>query len=125
MWMPLILFYKVECKRLNLLTHPLVGSLLHYKWRKFGQYGYLLNLLTYCIFLIFLNIFALTIENPRSQTCKFNSSNLIFIVYIIIIINTIMTGLSLSTNVTDSEIDCSKALALVLMSVIHKHCRYH
>ena len=111
--------YKVECKCLNLLTHPLVGSLLHYKWRKFGQYGYLLNLLTYCIFLTFLNIFALIIENPRSQTCKLHvvpklmvlkffvindSSNLIIIMTI---------GLLLSTNVTENGIDCSKALILV------------
>ena len=62
---------KVELKRLNLLTHPLFGSLLHHEWKKFGQYGYFLNLLTYCVFLIFLTTFALIINNPRTQACKF------------------------------------------------------
>ena len=64
---------KVESKRLNLLTHPLVGSLLHHKWKRFGQYGYFTNLLIYCLFLIFLTTFALIIENPMSTFCKFTA----------------------------------------------------
>ena len=65
-----MMYIQVESKSLKLLTHPLVGSLLHHKWQKFGQYGYFINLLSYCVFLIFLTTFALIIENPRSQSCK-------------------------------------------------------
>ena len=61
---------KVESKRLNLLTHPLVGSLLHHKWKKFGQYGYFINLLMYTVFVISLTTFAFIIQNPRSQVCE-------------------------------------------------------
>ena len=51
-----------------------MGSLLHYKWRVFGLYGYLFNLLTYCVFLIFLTTFALIVENPRGQACTMNTT---------------------------------------------------
>ena len=64
---------QVESKRLNLLRHPVVGSLLHRKWLKFGQYGYFVNLLTYCLFLTSLTVFALIVENPMSPVCEFTS----------------------------------------------------
>ena len=84
---------QVESNRLNLLTHPVVGSLLHYKWRNFGLYGYLFNLLTYCVFLIFLTTFALIVENPRGQACT-----------------------ELSSNVTNdnASFDCGKMLAIII-----------
>ena len=62
---------QVQKGRLQLLKHPLVGSLLHYKWKTFGQYGYFLNMLIYVIFLIFLTSFALVTLNPQSQSCKY------------------------------------------------------
>ena len=65
---------KAESKRLNLLTHPLVGSLLHHKWKKFGQYGYFINLLMYTVFIISLTTFAFIIQNPRSQVCELITS---------------------------------------------------
>ena len=64
---------QVESEQLNLLKHPVVGSLLHYKWKKFGQYGYFSNLLTYIVFLTLLTAFALVVSHPLEQDCKFLS----------------------------------------------------
>ena len=61
---------KVESKRIDLLKHPLVTSLLNYKWRTFARYVYFGNLLIYLIFLIFLTCFALLVINPLTQTCE-------------------------------------------------------
>ena len=62
---------KVKHGREDLLLHPVVGSLLHYKWNKFGRHGYYLNLFTYILMLFFLNLYALLLENPLSETCKY------------------------------------------------------
>ncbi|XP_044178516.1 transient receptor potential cation channel subfamily A member 1 homolog [Acropora millepora] len=48
------LMIMVENNRELLLSHPLVTSLLHYKWQKFGRYIYYFKLALFCIFLIFL-----------------------------------------------------------------------
>ena len=45
---------QVENKREELLSHPLVTFLLHYKWQKFGRYIYYFKLALFCIFLFFL-----------------------------------------------------------------------
>ena len=45
---------QVENKREQLLSHPLVTFLLHYKWQKFGRYIYYFKLALFCIFLFFL-----------------------------------------------------------------------
>ena len=97
---------KVESKSLNLLTHPLVGSLLHHKWKKFGQYGYFINLFTYCVFLTFLTVFALIIENPRSSPCK------IITMIFIWLRSVYKKGLevAMNANETESDIECGKTL---------------
>lgn len=61
---------QVKSEQLNLLKHPVVGSLLHYKWRKFGQYGYFFNLVTYIIFLAVLTAFALVVFHPLDDSCE-------------------------------------------------------
>jgi len=58
----------VECGCLDLLKHPLIGSLLHYKWKIFGL-CYFLNLLWYISFLAFLTMFALLVPSPLEPTC--------------------------------------------------------
>ena len=45
---------QVENKREQLLSHPLVTFLLHYKWQKFGRFIYYFKLALVCIFLFFL-----------------------------------------------------------------------
>ena len=81
-----------------------MGSLLHRKWRKFGQSAYFLNLLTYSIFLIFLTTFALITENPRSQSCELvNQSDTEHPIDITFV------GLSMSLNISGNGTDCSKA----------------
>ena len=61
---------QVNSDSLDLLEHPLVGSLLHYKWWKFGMWVYVLNLLLYLPFLVSLTIFALLVLTPESKACK-------------------------------------------------------
>ena len=61
---------KVESQRIDLLKHPLVTSLLNYKWKTYGRYFYFGNLLIYIIFLLFLTAFALTVINPLEPICK-------------------------------------------------------
>ena len=60
---------QVQYKRLDLLNHPVIRSLVHHKWFKFGLWGYLLNLLIYVIFVVILTSFALIVPNPQSATC--------------------------------------------------------
>ncbi|XP_064390866.1 transient receptor potential cation channel subfamily A member 1 homolog [Halichondria panicea] len=59
----------VDQKELDLLKHPVVGSLFHYKWKRFGIIGYVVNLLTYVVFLSLLTAFALLVPNPQSPQC--------------------------------------------------------
>ena len=54
----------------KLMKHPLVISLLDYKWKKFGRYIFFGNLLIYLIFLVFLTAFALVILSPVERPCK-------------------------------------------------------
>ena len=65
---------EVAYDRENLLSHPVVGSLLHYKWNTFGHYLYYINLLVFCLFVFLLNLYALLLENPISDKCKLSYS---------------------------------------------------
>ncbi|CAI8048714.1 Transient receptor potential cation channel subfamily A member 1 homolog [Geodia barretti] len=60
----------VASAQIDLLKHPLVTSLLDYKWRTYGRYVYFGNLFIYVVFLVFLTAFALTSPNPVSRTCR-------------------------------------------------------
>ena len=54
----------------TLMKHPLVISLLDYKWKKFGRYIFFGNLLIYLIFLVFLTAFGLVVLSPVEGPCK-------------------------------------------------------
>ena len=61
---------QVDSGRLDLLEHPLVGSLLHYKWKNFGMWVYFFNILTYLPFVLSLTTFALVVMSPEYKICK-------------------------------------------------------
>eukprot|EP00117_Sycon_ciliatum_P028072 scpid18171/ scgid2366/ Transient receptor potential cation channel subfamily A member 1 homolog len=61
---PLIVM--VESNREALLAHPLVSTLLDYKWKKFIRYFYFIGLLLFSIYLAFITAFALTTEPART-----------------------------------------------------------
>ena len=60
----------MDSAQIDLLKHPLVTSLLDYKWRTYGRYFYFSNLFIYLVFLAFLTAFALVSPNPGSETCE-------------------------------------------------------
>ncbi|KAI0226875.1 hypothetical protein LSAT2_022672 [Lamellibrachia satsuma] len=57
----------------DLLAHPLVTSLLRYKWDSFGRYFYYINLFLYCIFVTFLTGYVVNTKAPYMYT-KYNST---------------------------------------------------
>ncbi len=61
---------QVDSEQIGLLKHPLVTSLLDYKWTTYVQYVYFGNLFVYLLFLSFLTAFALVVLNPLSCTCE-------------------------------------------------------
>ena len=61
---------QVESKQTDLLTHPLVTSLLNYKWVHYGQYLYLANICLYLLFLAFITTFAVFAPAPNSRICE-------------------------------------------------------
>ena len=61
---------KSESDNADLLYHPLVRSLLKYKWDSFGHKLFFANLLLYLSFLLCLTAFALMSLGPLEQTCK-------------------------------------------------------
>ena len=61
---------QVASNRTELLKHPLVTSLLNYKWTKFGQVVYFSNLAIYFVFLISLVVLALVLVPPSSDFCQ-------------------------------------------------------
>ena len=65
-----LLILQVEHRRIELLKHPVVKSLIKYKWNKYGQVIYFFNLAFYSLFLIFLTSFAMVVLNPSHPTCK-------------------------------------------------------
>ncbi|CAD5117061.1 DgyrCDS5882 [Dimorphilus gyrociliatus] len=58
------LMIMVESKQEDLLGHPLVTSLLRHKWNSFGRIVYYLNLLLYCVFLVFLTGYVVVAKPP-------------------------------------------------------------
>ncbi|XP_064407355.1 transient receptor potential cation channel subfamily A member 1 homolog isoform X2 [Halichondria panicea] len=57
----------VNYNRMNLLNHPVVGSLVHHKWKKYGFVLYITNLFVFVSFLVLLTTFALIVPNPKSE----------------------------------------------------------
>ncbi len=62
---------QVESKRTELLKHPVVTTLLDYKWRRYTQLTYFLNLSIYLLFVILLTAFALIVYSPEEEICEF------------------------------------------------------
>ncbi|XP_077974410.1 uncharacterized protein LOC120329316 isoform X2 [Styela clava] len=58
------LMIMVKSKRENLLRHPLVHSLLEYKWKSYGRVVYYINLLLYTLFMAVFNSYMLTVPPP-------------------------------------------------------------
>ena len=61
---------QVRHKREELLNHPVVYSLIHYKWRYYGFLSYVLNLCFFALFLALLTAFALVVPNPQTMQCR-------------------------------------------------------
>jgi len=54
--------------RRDLLQHPLVESLLQQKFRQFGMYSFVINLLFYLLFLFFLTFYV--VDNRNTTTAS-------------------------------------------------------
>ena len=65
----LLLLLQVKHERENLLSHPLVQSLIYAKWRKFGRAIYYSKLFLFILFLFFLTGYTAlsTPLNPNYQ----------------------------------------------------------
>ena len=57
-------------QRTRLLTHPVVGSLLHYKWMTFGTPSFFVNLIFYVIFLAFFTLLVVLTPLPNGSVCR-------------------------------------------------------
>ena len=66
----LILIFQKKHGCSDLMKHPLVISLLDYKWKKFGRCIFFGNLFIYLIFLAFLTAFGLVVLSPVERPCK-------------------------------------------------------
>ncbi|CAL1538524.1 unnamed protein product, partial [Lymnaea stagnalis] len=58
------LYIMILSERESLLAHPLVTSLLQYKWNTFGSFFYYLSFFIYCIFLVFLTGYMISSTPP-------------------------------------------------------------
>jgi len=58
----------------DLLLHPVVGSLLRWKWLRYIALFYLINYGLYLIYIIFLTTFALNVPNPQLPACTWNNT---------------------------------------------------
>ena len=54
----------------KLLLHPVVKSLLSWKWSRYIALFFFINLVLYLIFLSFLTAFALIVPNPQLSICE-------------------------------------------------------
>ena len=61
----------MKYKRNDLLKHPAVTSLLDYKWTAYGGFLFLINFITYLIFLLFLTTYALLLPHPDHSFCEY------------------------------------------------------
>lgn len=61
---------QVESEQTNLLKHPLVNALLDYKWRKYTQLAFAINMLIYFTFVVLLTSFALVVHTPQDRACE-------------------------------------------------------
>lgn len=57
-----------ECH--ELLQHPVVRSFLFWEWTSFGFWIYLVTMSIYGLFLLFLTLFSVMVNNPLSEVCK-------------------------------------------------------
>jgi len=64
-----ILIFQKKYGSSSLLKHPLVTSLLGYKWNKIGKYLFWGNFVLTILFLGFLTAFSLVILSPLEKTC--------------------------------------------------------
>lgn len=60
----LLIFIQVKSKRDNLLSHPVVTSLLSHKWKSYGRVFYYGSLFLYLLFLCFFTGFILVSPPP-------------------------------------------------------------
>ena len=60
------LMWLINHNRQELIAHPLIVSLYNSKWNTLGWYVYYTNLAIYMIFMILLNVYALTTPPPYS-----------------------------------------------------------
>ena len=67
-------YLQVDHRRLELLEHPVVSSLIHYKWFQFGLGSYIIKLLFYSLYLALLTVFAFFAPNPQSPECMLKST---------------------------------------------------
>ena len=65
------LMIMVEHNQTALLAHPLVTSLLQFKWAKFGRHVYYTNLAIYCLYLTFLTVYIMYTSAPYMYTYVF------------------------------------------------------
>lgn len=61
---------QVTHQRTRLLTHPVVGSLLHYKWMTFGAPSFFVNLIFYVVFLAFFVSLVVFAPLPNGPICR-------------------------------------------------------
>ena len=54
----------------KLLLHPVVKSLLSWKWSRYIALFFFINLVLYLVFLSFLTAFALIVPNPQLSICE-------------------------------------------------------
>lgn len=66
-------FLQVESKRTQLLKHPLVYKLIEDKWSRYGRFLFYTALVFHIAFVILLMAFSLTLLNPFSPTCAYDS----------------------------------------------------
>lgn len=59
----------MELKRENLLNHPLVRTLIRYKWRRVGIPGLFIYYFFYALFLCLLTTYVILLPRPGSN-CK-------------------------------------------------------
>ena len=61
---------QAEGGSVNLLTHPVVITLLNMKWRTFGLYVFMINIVAYSSFLAALTSYALCLPKPTRNVCE-------------------------------------------------------